>query len=179
MTKLVAGVWTVVLGASCMGLAAQPMLGIGLGPAQASGGGWTLGNVELHAELNWDAWLCSRFTVLYLPPLLAGEVPSVLFSWGARLGLGESLRTSLSLGVGGLVSSTSLRGFVPSFAFSGGLGVEVWITETLGLFLSAYAILAQRPDPYGPGFYPYFPWSVGIVVAPAGRPRTLPVGVEE
>ncbi len=169
--------WVLLAMASTAGLT-QPRLGLGLGMGQGTDGQWLVGNAELFAELNGEAWLCSRFSVFYWPPLLPAETSAVVYSWGLRLAWGETFRPYMAAHVGAYVTSSALRGFVSALAFGGTAGVEWWISPGLGLYISAGAFWAQKTESPNSGFYPYFPWSIGILVSPPRPNRVLPRGIE-
>ena len=160
---------------------AAPNLGLGGGLGTAIGNQFKIGALELFTETRGDSWLSGRITLCYLPPLMPNEELALLAAAGVRLAYGQSLRPFLVLSGGAVIEPMPFRGMVPNPAWVVTAGCEVWLNRSLGFYVSASIAVAQRQRPEGPVAYPYFPWTVGLLIsAPRADPRRpLPVGVEK
>ncbi len=141
---------------------AQVKVGFGGGFAGSPGDGMTLGTVDMFAETRAAAGLSPRLAWSFLPPLFPTEGPAMHMEVGMRLSFGETLRPHLGLGVGAVFEQGRYCCFNTHPALSAGTGLELSITQSLGIYVRGSVVLAWRRTPYGEAVYKYFPWSVGI-----------------
>lgn len=149
-----------------LAVGAPVMVGIGGGLA-GLGEGMRLGSAEFFADFYADS-LSIRAAVIFLPPLLPDEGPAIMFGAGLRGALGQIFRPFAALLGGVVVESRPAQGPVPGWALAGTVGLEWWISPRFGIYFAGSAIFSLRPTPHGTPVYPYFPWSMGVVMTIGG-----------
>lgn len=181
MDRRIALVLAVLVVAASMPVAATARMGVGGGAGVGIGDELRIGAIELFTEMKGDEWLSTRISLCYLPPLMPAEDLALLFTVGARVAYGETVRPFLVVSGGAITERVQFRGFVPSVAWGATAGVEVWVNQTLGFYIATSITIAQRQRPEGTIAYPYLPWTIGFLVSPptVTAPKVLPLGVEE
>lgn len=146
------------------GLAAggEIKLGLGGGFASTHNGALTLGTLEAFAETNAAGWLSPRFTIAYIPPLLPAEDRAALLAASLRAALGSTFRPLVAAGVGAIAEPGRFGGIDLGLAWTVSAGLELQITQALGIYAAGSLVLATRPGTNGMGFYAYSPWALGV-----------------